>query len=83
MKYMKILNKYVFPIIIILLLIAFIIYASLVKKEGFCLCPSGSVLRNGGCYSCEAGFNLNPDYYNPYCINGPKIKPATIIPVKC
>jgi hypothetical protein len=80
---MKILNKYVFPIIIILLLISFIIYASVVKKEGFCLCPSGSVLRNGGCYSCEAGFNLNSDYYNPYCKNDSKIRPAITIPIKC
>jgi len=80
---MKILNKYVFPIITILLLISFIIYASVVKKEGFCLCPSGSVLRNGGCYSCEAGFNLNSDYYNPYCKNDSKIRPAITIPIKC
>jgi hypothetical protein len=80
---MKILNKYIFPIIIILLLISFIIYASVVQKEGFCLCPSGSVLRNGGCYTCEAGFNLNSDYYNPYCKNDSKIRPAITIPIKC
>ena len=82
MKYMKVVNKYVFPIIIILLAIGFIIYAS-VKKEGFCVCPSGSVLRNGGCYSCEAGFKLNNDYYNSHCSNGKEIKPAIIMPVKC
>jgi hypothetical protein len=80
---MKILNKYIFPIIIILLLISFIIYASVVQKEGFCLCPSGSVLRNGGCYTCEAGFNLNSDYYNPYCKNDSKIRPAITIPIQC
>jgi hypothetical protein len=83
MKYIKLINKYIFPIIIILLLIAFIIYASLVKEEGFCMCPSGTALRNGGCYSCEAGFTLNSDYYNTHCTNGKDIRPAIITNVKC
>jgi len=80
---MKIINKYVFPILIIILLIAFIIYASVKQKEGFCVCPSGSVLRNGGCYSCEAGFKLNNDYYNAHCSNGEEVRPPIIMPVKC
>jgi hypothetical protein len=82
MNYIKIVNKYVFPILIVLLAIAFIIYAS-VTKEGFCNCASGSVLRNGGCYSCEAGFRLNNDYYNAHCTNGSEVRPPIIMPVKC
>lgn len=79
---MKIVNVYIFPVLIILLAIGFIIFAS-VKKEGFCACASGSVLRNGGCYSCEAGYSITGDYYNAFCVNGDKIKPAIVMPVKC
>ena len=61
--------KYVFPIIIIVLLIAFIIYASTVENfRNHCVCPDGSELKNGGCYSCEKGYTLSKDYYNPYCV---------------
>ena len=71
MNYMKIINHYVFPIIIILLLLGFIIYAS-VKKEGFnnfCACPSGTQLRNGGCLYCPEGYRLSTDYYNAHCVS--------------
>ena len=64
-------TKYILPTIIIVLLIAFIIYAS-ITTEGFannCYCPSGSQLKNGGCYSCESGYKLSTDYYNAYCIS--------------
>jgi hypothetical protein len=61
--------KYGMPIIIVILLLAFIIYASV--NEGFtnCKCPDGSELKNGGCYICENGYKLSSDYYNPYCVS--------------
>ena len=68
MKYMKILNKYVFPIIIILLLISFIIYASVEKKEGFqssspSSCPNGFTVVDGGCVYCPSNFTFDMDLY--------------------
>lgn len=68
---MKIINHYIFPIIVVLLLLSFIIYAS-VKPEGFtngCACPSGTQLRNGGCLYCPDNYTLNNDYYNSRCIS--------------
>lgn len=63
-------NVYVFPTIIIVLLIAFIIYASTTENfRNHCVCPDGSELRNGGCYSCENGYKISKDYYNPYCVS--------------
>ena len=85
MNFMKVLNKYAMPAIIIILLLSFIIYAS--TKEGFsnnCTCPGGSELRNGGCYSCETGYTLSTDYYNVYCVNSEKsVKPAIVKNVAC
>jgi hypothetical protein len=68
---MKYVNEYILPIIVIVLLIAFLIYAS-VTSEGFsnnCKCPAGSQLKNGGCYTCESGYKLSTDYYNSYCVS--------------
>jgi len=69
MKITKAISKYIGPVIILLLLAGFLIYASI--EEGFtdCNCPSGSELRNGGCYSCEEGYKLSTDYYNSFCVN--------------
>jgi hypothetical protein len=72
MKLMKIINKYLFPIIIFILLLAFFIWAVTSEKEGFkngCKCDDGSELKNGGCYSCEPGYKLSTDYYNVKCIS--------------
>jgi len=68
MKYIKILNKYIFPIIIILLLISFIIYASVEKKEGFqssspTSCPNGATVVDGGCVYCQSNFTFDIDLY--------------------
>ena len=84
MNLLKLINKYLFPIIIIILLIAFIIWAS-TMKEGFkdCVCPSGSSLRNGGCYMCESGYTLNNDYYIPLCLSGSNTKPPIMKNVVC
>ena len=71
MNFNKITNRYIFPILIILLLIGFIIYAS-VKREGyadFCACPKGTQLRNGGCLYCPEGYRLSTDYYNAHCVS--------------
>ena len=53
MNYMKIMNKYIFPVCIIILLVAFIIWAATTTKEGYVSnvvkksnSPSGSILRN-------------------------------------
>ena len=73
MNLLKIINKYIFPVIIFILLLAFFIWAvTLNNKEGFsnnCECPTGSVLRNGGCYTCDNGYKLSDNYYNTYCIS--------------
>ena len=86
MNYMKIINKYIFPISIIILLVAFLIWAS-TTKEGFsggCYCPPGSTLKNGGCYSCEAGYLLSDDYYNTRCIkNDQPSKPPIFNKIIC
>jgi hypothetical protein len=90
---MKSITKYILPIIIVILLIAFIIYAS-TTSEGFlnnCKCPDGSELKNGGCYTCESGYKLSTDYYNTYCISenpndynsGKYVKSATYKSVVC
>ena len=82
-------NVYILPIIIIILLFAFIIYASTVEKfSNNCKCADGSELRNGGCYSCEKGYKLSKDYYNPYCVSdtpgsGNNIKGAKYNSVTC
>ena len=78
MKVFDIVVQYVIPLVIIGLLVGFIIYAS-VKKEGFdsgnCKCPSGSMLKNGGCFSCDNGYTLSTDYYHPHCVsNNPNDK---------
>ena len=72
MKYMKIINKYVFPILIILLTVSFIIYAS-VKKEGFqpatssvgSYCPVGTteVAQGVGCVFCPPNFTFDANLY--------------------
>ena len=72
MNWLKITNKYIFPVIIFILLLSFFIWAVTLKKEGFannCECANGSVLRNGGCYKCDDGYKLSDDYYNTYCIS--------------
>lgn len=94
MNWIKMLNKYVIPTVIFILLLAFFIWAVTLNKEGFknnCECPSGSNLRNGGCYSCENGYKLSDNYYNVFCasenpndFNTPKyIKSAKQIKVDC
>ena len=95
MNWLKLFNKYLIPTVIFILLLAFFIWAVVLEqKEGFknsCVCPSGSQLRNGGCYSCENGYKLTDDYYNVYCIsenpndlNTPKyIKSAKVKSVDC
>jgi len=84
----KAISKYVGPIIILLLLISF--FMSMYIKEGFtdCTCPSGSELKNGGCYSCEKGYKLSTDYYNSFCISespncGNSIRPAIYKKMNC
>jgi hypothetical protein len=69
MKIGKAISKYIGPVIILLLLVSLLIYASI--QEGFtdCACPAGSELRNGGCYSCEKTYKLSTDYYNSFCVN--------------
>ena len=47
MDILKLLIKWIFPVIIIILLIAFIIWAS--TSEGFNSCPEGSRVGNNGC----------------------------------
>jgi len=66
---MKFINKYIFPISIIILLLAFVIWAS-TKKESFvtCRCPRGTTLRNNRCYSCTGTETLSNDRNNPMCI---------------
>jgi hypothetical protein len=74
MKLKKLINKYVFPILIIILAISFIIYAS-VKKEGFQVstptsasyCPSGSteVDQGLGCVFCPPRYTFDTSLY--YC----------------
>lgn len=85
MNLMKAIIKYAMPVIIIILLLAFIIYAA--TNEGFadgCVCPSGSELKNGGCYSCEPGYKLTTEYYNSFCVNSENsTKPATIKKISC
>lgn len=88
MNVYKAINKYVGPIIILLLLISFLMYMSF--KEGFtdCACPSGSELKNGGCYSCPSGYKLSTDYYNSHCVSetpncGSAIKPAIYKKISC
>lgn len=94
MNITKLVNKYILPVIIFILLLAFFIWAVTTSIEGFknsCDCPSNSELRNGGCYSCDEGYKLSKDYYNSYCIsdnpnniNTPKyIKTAKLLKVEC
>ena len=72
MKFKKNINKYVFPILIIIVAIAFIIYMS-VKKEGFqtatpsagSYCPVGTteVGQGSGCVFCPPNFTFDIDLY--------------------
>ena len=85
---LKIINKYVFPILIFSSILGLLIYAFTYKKEGFedCSCPDNTILKNGGCYSCDNEYKLNDDYYNPHCIaldSSGRIKPAIITKVVC
>lgn len=83
--------NYVGPIVIILLLIGFFIYSSVKESFSDCTCPTGSMLRNGGCLTCESGYRLSTDYYNAHCVStnpndygsGKYIKPAVVKSVKC
>ena len=83
--------KYIGPTIIVLLLLGFIIYASVTEKFSDCKCPKGSQLRNGGCLTCDSGYRLSTDYYNAHCVNldpntyGTRkyIKPAIVKSLNC
>lgn len=69
MNAMKVATKYVGPIVILILLFSFIIYAAVKENFADCKCPEGSMLKNGGCYTCEKGYRLSTDYYNSQCIS--------------
>jgi hypothetical protein len=67
---MKLIKKYVLPLLVLGLLLGFLIYGSV--KQGFldfCVCPKGSQLRNGGCLTCPEGYRLSTDYYNSHCVS--------------
>ena len=94
MNLLKVVNKYLIPIVIFILLLSFFIWAVVLQKEGFknnCECANGSSLRNGGCYKCDDGYKLSDDYYNVHCIsenpndlNTPKyVKTAKFAKVDC
>lgn len=72
MNWLKIVNKYVIPVVIYILLFAFFAWAVSLQKEGFknnCECETGTHLKNGGCYLCENGYKLSDNYYNVFCVS--------------
>ena len=70
MNIQKLVNKYVFPLLIFAALVVFILYNRVKQGFGdFCVCPKDTMLRNGGCLTCPKGYKLSTDYYNAHCVS--------------